>query len=80
MSKLKSLTKGKTLEKLPSATSGNSRGTGQPISVVIPEETYQWLRRFAFDNETTLRSAVLEAFSKGGVPVPEDEAIDRRRR
>ena len=46
----------------------------------ITGETMRALRVRAAESGTTVRAVVLEVLRKGGIPVPSDELVDRRRK
>lgn len=64
-------------ERAPAATNG--RGHGAPLQVLVPPETLKALKLAAVEQDTTVRTIVLEALAKAGYPVPIAEIRDRRR-
>lgn len=67
---------------LPPATAGrgSSKGEGTGLMLMVPLETMRALRVRAAESGTTVRAVVLEVLRKGGIPVPSDELVDRRRK
>jgi hypothetical protein len=63
------------------ATSGQSatRGSGQPVQVIMPADTLRAIKQAALDQDITVRAVILKALEKDGFPVPADDLRDRRK-
>lgn len=65
------------VDRAPASASG--RGNGTALQILVPPETLKALKLAAVEQDTTVRTVVLEALAKAGYPVPADEIRDRRR-
>ena len=62
----------------PSNDAGGSRGPGQQLMLMVPEDTAKALKVKAAEKDLTVRALVLKALKDAGYPVPKEEIADRR--
>ena len=53
--------------------------TQQQLVVQLPDSTIKALKVAALERDSTVRAMLLEALHKAGYPVPEGQAVDRRK-